>query len=81
MYTLCVIDQCVIDMYKTITKKLKAWWPSKIITLLIQKKKKKIKFKSNQNTKYDIISMQLTNWYGGDALKQELHQTHCVLTS
>ena len=45
------------------------------------KKKKKIKFKSNQNTKYDIISMQLTNWYGGDALKQELHQTHCVLTS
>ena len=59
VYTLCVIDQCVIDMYKTITKKLKAWWPSKIITLLIQKKKKKIKFKSNQNTKYDIIISDL----------------------
>ena len=31
----------------------------KIITLLIQKKKKKIKFKSNQNTKYDIIISDL----------------------
>ena len=54
MYTLCVIDQCVIDMYKTITKKLKAWWPSKSL-LYSFKKKKKIKFKSKYKIWYNHL--------------------------